>query len=429
MPRIEILIKDIFILYFRNYVYRILIPQIIRLLYFRLKLAFTPTNYVVFPGYTVQMSNLGERLSQDEWLVLNTLPFVFHFLDTPDILRCGMVCKLWYQIISNLSLCRTITLRNCKVKWDQLIAVMLKFHTRNLKLVKCLNLSGRTKFVGFHHLHTLVISDLNSNLLENLAENCFILRVLHTNVICSHNNVVLDLSCICKMKCLEDLKIYCNRKIENETTLIERLSLKHMWLLEVQNLNMDANNWMGRAEKTESSLVSLGIGNCERIPKSCLPFSAIMPLLTTICLCNCVSWSPPDFFQNLSTLKNLNSLMLIDFTIKENFEEGLKLCTNLNTLTIIPSASRFHMGLYNGRIFRGVTQMQLKTLKWGFTASYMKHCFHMFDVPNVVPVSYEGISGHCLVTPKELQAQLKEILLNTEVLVVENISVKEFRGF
>lgn len=376
------------------------------------------------------MPDIGDRLSQDKWLVLNTLPFVFHFLEIPDILRCGMVCKLWNQAIHNLSLWRTITLRNCKVKWDKLIDVILEFETRNLKLLKC-DLLERSTFVGFHHLHTLIVPDLTSNLLESLAENCSSMRVLYTNVICSSTNAVLDLSCISKMKCLEDFKMTCNRAVKKEITLIERLSLKHLWLLKVQNLNMDANNWKSRGEKAGSSLVSLGLGGCERIPKNCIPFSEIMPRLTTICLCFCVAWNPLDFFHNISTLKNLKSLMLLEFTIKENFEEGLKLCTSLDTLTIVPSASRYQMGLYNGRIFRGVTKMQLKTLRWGFFANYMKHCFSMFDVANVVPVSYKEISSHRLVTLKELQVQLEGILVNTEteVFVVESISsLEEFRG-
>lgn len=380
------------------------------------------------------MSDLGERLSQDEWLVSNTLPFVCHFLDTWDIIKCGMVCKLWNQKLSyNLSLWQKIRLRNCKVKWDQLNVVMQKLNTRNLKLVQC-DFSGRTNFVGFHQLHTLVIPDLTTNLLESLAENCSSLRVLHTNLICSYTDSV-DLGCLWKLKCLEDLKISCNREVENETTLIERLSLKHMWLLEVDGMNIDANRWIGKAGKVESSLVTLGLGNCKIISKNSIPFSETMPLLTTICLCHCASWYPVDFFQNISALKNLNTLILINFAIEEHFEKGIKLCTNLDTLIIVPRASRFNvpMAFYNERIFKGVTQMELrrlKTFKWGFHDVYMKHIFRLFDQEGVVPIgTRENIYGYCLVTIQELQKQLKEILVNTEVIVEEYICIKEYRGF
>lgn len=47
-----------------------------------------------------KVHKIGYRLSKDQWLAENTLPYIFLHLDLEDLLNVSQVCQMWHRIIS-----------------------------------------------------------------------------------------------------------------------------------------------------------------------------------------------------------------------------------------------------------------------------------------------------------------------------------------
>lgn len=87
------------------------------------------------------MSNemlIGDKLLNDSWFIHNTLPYVFIWLNSHDLLRCSMVCKSWNAVVLETRFWRSAKFENCHLKFDKMAKFLSKQETFHLKLVNVL---------------------------------------------------------------------------------------------------------------------------------------------------------------------------------------------------------------------------------------------------------------------------------------------------
>ncbi|XP_066262227.1 uncharacterized protein [Euwallacea similis] len=389
------------------------------------------------------MDSLGEHLSKNEWLVYNTLPFILPFLTVPDVLHCVQVCKLWLRIINDSTYWCAVILRNYKLKLDKMTQFLQGFKTDHLKLVDCEYVGDCTTsgFETLTHLKKLELSDCTSKSVETIADGNPNIEVLKVSLIVCPSALKLDLSFVSKMPRLKQLTIYCYREVQHLKEMFATLgNLERLWLLGVTHIDFeDLPSSMNLDSYPQ--LQSLGLGHCTELPSSIVDFVKSFPNLRELCFeyCGCPKWDPADIFSGLTELLNLRRLHLIEFNIKEGFEKGLKLCTNLEELTISPGCSRFLMGRFNGRIFEGVKNLKLKRFTWGFSSTYMTNCRRIFEVESRVPFVGDAdylhgrlggdeseLKSWKLITLGDLQQELQELMGACRVRVVGNYNPQDF---
>ncbi|XP_066142493.1 F-box/LRR-repeat protein 4-like isoform X2 [Euwallacea fornicatus] len=389
------------------------------------------------------MDSLGEHLSKDEWLVYNTLPFILPFLTVPDVLHCRQVCTLWMRIVNDSTYWCAVTLRNYKLTLDKMTDFLQGFKTNHLKLVDCEYVDECTTscFEILTHLKKLELSNCTSKLVETIAEGNPNLEVLRVSLIVCPSALKLDLSFVSKMPRLKQLTIYCHREVQHLKEMFTTLgNLEKLWLLRVTHIDFEDLPSSMNLDRYPQ-LQSLGLGHCTELPSTIVYFVKTFPNLRELCFeyCGSSKWDPVDIFNFLRELPSLRRLHLIEFNIKEGFDKGLKLCTNLEELTISPCCNRFFMGRFNGRIFEGVKNLKLKRFTWGFSATYMMHCKRIFEVADRVPFvsdadclhgSLGGIESELkswrLITLEDLQHELQELMKTCRVRVVKNYSPQDF---
>lgn len=282
------------------------------------------------------------------------------------------------------------------------------------------------EFVGENKkLKVLEVSDCPSELIKRLPSGSRCLKRIRLSLLCCPTGMKLNLD-LCQLPKLYELKLYCNRELDNFPFLG---NLKHLYLLGVKNLDLQPLDAMEIA--TSCRLESLGLGDCQFLANSFVHFVQRLPALKSLHLEQCREWQPLVVLEGLSKCARLKTLELLDFNINEEFPMGLKLCTNLTELTVIPNAHRFEMSAFNERLFKGTCALKstLKKFTWGFSRKYMDHFFTTCNTVDQVPFIDEGhLNPFVMISLKDLQNRLLDEMKSTQISVTTSITSGDVFG-
>ncbi|XP_019753959.1 F-box/LRR-repeat protein 7 [Dendroctonus ponderosae] len=390
----------------------------------------------IFHNYSASESDehcddLGEKLAQEQRFAYNTLPFVFELLDTFSLMRCGQVCKLWHDLVCDWRLWRSIELYGCKVSFPKMMNAYKDRSIVALKLIDCkLKKQGPKdnlwEFLGGNReLKVLEVSDCPSQLIKMLPNQNRCLETVRVSLVCCATGMKLNLDLIFLLPRLLELKLYCNRELDNFHGLFGNLgNLRHLYLLGVKNLDLQLLHTVQIPKSCR--LESLGLGDCQLLANSFGQFLQALPALKRLRLERCSEWQAFVVLESISKCAQLETLELLDFNINKQFEIGLRLCTNLKQLTVIPNPHRFQMGAFNARVFRGSCGLKrtLKKFTWGFSRKYMDYFFRMYKTVNRVPFSDgdEISNASELILLEDLEDRLQAEMKATQIVVTTSIT-------
>lgn len=199
------------------------------------------------------------------------------------------------------------------------------------------------------------------NILTTLNPNLEVMKVKLS--VCISDSLELDLGFVSRMPNLYELKLHGYRKLRGFQEFLATLNLKHLYLLEIFGgiHKFPKYNW---SENT--TLETLALGNGSNLLQF-IPFLKSLKALKKLCLECCWKWDSFEVLKCISEKDTIQCLELLAVEIGPQFENGLKLCSNIKELTILPD--------YENENFNVVAleplKNTLKQVKWGFWSSHL----------------------------------------------------------
>ncbi|XP_030765309.1 F-box/LRR-repeat protein 7-like [Sitophilus oryzae] len=324
-----------------------------------------------------------------EWISHNTLPLVFKWLDSPDVLRCCAVCKLWRDLALDPILWRSVILTGYRLNIPSMANFLCQRRTCSLKIIDCEFLLFDDLLLALEtmtELRKFAIAPVNVTFMEKIPEYNPHLTSLNANFICGFPGRHIKLDFLNLLPNITELKIHCDREMHN---LCDSLNLsKKLQCLSLTGVtNLNSLNLENCKIGLNGTLKYLSLGECANLPKSFADnFIKSLTTLETLRLEDCRECYLFDILKNISTLKNLNRLELVKVRIECDFDQGLKLCNQIKILTLVPYPHRYYIALYNTRIFSCVTSLKhsLNSFTWGFLPTYLTYVENVLEQPNSV---------------------------------------------
>lgn len=166
------------------------------------------------------------------------------------------------------------------------------------------------------------------------------LTTLHPNlevmkiVIGISESTTLDLGFVSRMPKLYELKLngFESRELQGFEEFLSSLNLKHLYLLGFEGVhNVPRYEW-----SKNTTLETLALEEYFN-PSQLVPFLKSLTALKKLCLHFFEKWDSFEILKCISEMNSINCLELFHVEVGPNFENGLKLCSNLKELTIRPS--------------------------------------------------------------------------------------------
>ncbi|KAL0266920.1 UNVERIFIED_CONTAM: hypothetical protein PYX00_009333 [Menopon gallinae] len=254
---------------------------------------------------------------------------VFQYLKVQELLRAGRVCRLWRDIAGHSSLWRTVRMKNSQVSdWKGFTDSLSRHGTKHLDLRKMLVSLDETEemwmtfakhIANVKCLERLDMCRCSVNVIEQIIEACPHLLVFNAQMIgvkdqTTHQKITLEN--LSKMKNLRELR------------------MKSFFGLHL-NLGSVEVQYIGKLHNLEA----LELGECSDLPEN-FPSLVIGKLLKLKRIrLEKGPWkcSTNEMLYEMSKLKDLMQLELINFDIRPGFDEALASCANIKRLLLIPT--------------------------------------------------------------------------------------------
>ncbi|CAG9768973.1 unnamed protein product [Ceutorhynchus assimilis] len=378
-------------------------------------------------------ATIGCRLGEDKWLVSNTLPFIFEHLDTPDLLRCSLVCKLWHEVTQNPICWKTVQFsNNCNVKIDisGLLYNLEAHKTLHLKMEKdyCVR-KDRVNLTRATKLKTLEIRQCSTMMREAFLHAARQLESIKIEMIPGAVLHPFNIDFLAGMPHLRELRLSLTTEtVQVRVFLFDVGDLRVLYILNVEDMFRESTKFI---KFKRNELEVLALGNVGDMTESYIPsILQASPVLKKLRLECCSRWNPHNFFRAIGLMKNLTCLELLDFKISDGFENSVIFCPNIEELTIMPSVDRFYMGLLNARILMAAQNLgkNIKKFTLGFSKRYLLYMYDRVEQRNVIPLlrCYSGpiqrdpiFELSILLTMVEVEAELSILMPTAKVRVIE----------
>ncbi|KAL0266923.1 UNVERIFIED_CONTAM: hypothetical protein PYX00_009333 [Menopon gallinae] len=277
---------------------------------------------------------------------------VFQYLKVQELLRAGRVCRLWRDIAGHSSLWRTVRMKNSQVSdWKGFTDSLSRHGTKHLDLRKMLVSLDETEemwmtfakhIANVKCLERLDMCRCSVNVIEQIIEACPHLLVFNAQMIgvkdqTTHQKITLEN--LSKMKNLRELRmksffgLHLVGSLNSLTELAETLTT--LSLTSVKNLGSVEVQYIGKLHNLEA----LELGECSDLPEN-FPSLVIGKLLKLKRIrLEKGPWkcSTNEMLYEMSKLKDLMQLELINFDIRPGFDEALASCANIKRLLLIPT--------------------------------------------------------------------------------------------
>lgn len=304
----------------------------------------------------------------------NALPRIFQYLKVQELLRASRVCKMWRDLASQKSLWKTVRMKNSQVTdWNGLVECLNRHNTENLDLRKMIitgeqDICWNKLIQVISDIKSLVKLDLcrcPSTFVEDIMKNCTKIEVLNAITI---NDQSLSLTNIDNMINCKELRLKAiNFMTINDLSSIEKLDkLTILSLTSIKDLGKQNIDVIG-------SLVNLEIlelGECSNFPASfgtdvLVKLNKLVKIRLEKGQGTCCTF---EILDGISKLEKIQELELINFDVKQGFDQCLAKCCNLKKLLIIPTYIS-QSATTNNMVIGGVTKLadSLDVFVWGVT--------------------------------------------------------------
>ncbi|KAK6641980.1 hypothetical protein RUM44_013703 [Polyplax serrata] len=278
---------------------------------------------------------------------------VFQYLKVQELLRAGRVCRLWRDLASHSSLWRTVRMKNSQVSdWKGFTDSLSRHGTKHLDLRKMLMSLDDAEEMwamfakhisGVKCLERLDICRCSVNIVAQIMEACPQLLVFNAQQMIGVKTEVLNqklsLDSLSRMKNLKELRLksflglHLTDSLKSLTDLSDTLTT--LSLTSVKNLGSCKLHFIGKLQNLEA----LELGECSDLPET-FPHEVIAKLTTLKRIrLEKGPWSSStnEMLYQMSKLKDLVQLELINFDVKPGFDKALASCTNIKRLLLIPT--------------------------------------------------------------------------------------------
>lgn len=250
---------------------------------------------------------------------------------------------MWNHVANHSSLWKTVRMKNSQVNdWSGLANTLKRNGTKNLDLRKMLTSGNPEEMWSSFRNNIGTVVDLESidfckcstNVIENLFDTNFNLRILNAVTLTDDDLNLTNLSNLCKLTELR-LKSSNGLFIKDLTDLEDLRQLRHLSLTGVADIGQKNIEVLSGFENLES----LELGECSDLPKSFAKL--VLPALNKLerlrlekGQVDCCTF---EILTQISEMENLQQLELINFDINNGFNTYLSKCKFLKKILLIPT--------------------------------------------------------------------------------------------
>ncbi|KAJ8687176.1 hypothetical protein QAD02_022970 [Eretmocerus hayati] len=310
----------------------------------------------------------------------NALTKIFQYLKVQELLRAARVSRMWRDLAAHPSLWKTVRMKNSQVTdWDGLADTLRKRGTQHLDLRKMLIVGDADtvwkKFIEIipkvSSLTKLELCRCPAYVVEDVMKSCPQLQVFSALTIkCDSLNLepVTNLSNCTELR----LKAISGMSLQGDLSpLTDLMNITHLSLTSVKDLGRKRIDII----QSLQNLDTLELGECSDFPDKfgttiLIKLQNLERLRLEKGQGSCCTF---DILNGISQLNKLTQLELVNFDVKNGFDDCLANCKNIKRLLIIPTYVS-QSATSNNMILGGVTELSnnLTHFVWGVTQELLR---------------------------------------------------------
>ncbi|XP_055380361.1 uncharacterized protein LOC129611309 isoform X2 [Condylostylus longicornis] len=285
--------------------------------------------------------NLFGNVSGAYDIILN----VFKYLKVQELLRAARVSRLWNHLANERSLWKIVRMKNSQVNdWAGFAATLSRNSTQHLDLRKMIcPKSGVDKmWTNFNEniqkvftLRTIDLGRCPASVVQNLFLATPQLNILNATSIKSETINLENLNKLSNLTELRLKSVECCNLIGDLSSFAFLTNLKHLSLTLIDDLGTKNIEILGQLTELES----LEIGECSSIQQNfASDILSNLKKLQRLRLEKSTDITVTfSILEQISEMENLQQLELVNFDIRDGFEQKIIACKNLKRFLLIPT--------------------------------------------------------------------------------------------